>query len=200
MNNRKTIMCLVFLLLNTLMLHAQDSYWDMDIHQYQYDMSIYGALLIGGSPVNDYSNYEIAAFVGDECRGVGKMQSATENGKTYSWVNVRARSNSQSDETITFKAYDKTQNRVFNIQESVAFASNAVVGFPSAPMQLTIQKAELGDANGDERITISDVVVLVNYIFGLNPDNFIVEVADVNEDGRITISDVVTLVNTIFNR
>lgn len=190
----------MLLLLNTMMLHAQDLYWDLDIYQYRYDMSIYGELIIDGAPANDLSNYEVAAFVGDECRGVGTMQSTNDNGITYNWVNIRARSNSGSGETLTFKVLDKAYNRVFPVKERIPFASNTVVGLPSSPVQLTVQKAELGDVNGDERINISDVVTLVNYISEVDLPNFNEGVADINGDGKINIADIVTLVNIISNQ
>lgn len=200
MKNRKKIICLMLLLLNMVMLHAQDSYWDMDIYRYRYDMSIYAGLNIDGASVDDYSDYEVAAFVGDECRGVGKIQNSTENGKTYSWVNIRARSNSESGETVTFKVYDKAQKRVCQILESVPFENNTVVGLPSSPIEFTVRKYMPGDVNGDDKINISDVVTLVNYISEMNPANFIVEVADVNGDEKINIADAVTLVNMITNQ
>lgn len=58
----------------------------------------------------------------------------------------------------------------------------------------------LGEVNGDDKINISDVVTLVNYLSEMNPANFIVEAADVNQDGKINIADVVTLINLISNQ
>jgi PKD repeat protein len=55
-----------------------------------------------------------------------------------------------------------------------------------------------GDADGSERINVSDAVFIVNYIFvgGPEPDPY--DSADVTCDGRINISDVVYLINYIF--
>lgn len=59
---------------------------------------------------------------------------------------------------------------------------------------------ELGDVNGDGKVTASDVVSLVNCIIGNKPSSFIDEVADVNKDGKISASDVVSVVNIIINK
>jgi hypothetical protein len=55
-----------------------------------------------------------------------------------------------------------------------------------------------GDANGDKKVTISDVVYIVNYLFkgGLAPVPFLS--GDANCDGSITITDVVYLINYLF--
>lgn len=57
----------------------------------------------------------------------------------------------------------------------------------------------VGDVNADNRITISDVVYMINWIFGGGPepipDQF---VGDVNCDATANVSDVVYLINYIF--
>lgn len=59
--------------------------------------------------------------------------------------------------------------------------------------------SQLGDANGDDRVNISDVVATVDFIIGKNPQAFIFEAADINQDGRVNISDVVAIVDLILN-
>ena len=57
-----------------------------------------------------------------------------------------------------------------------------------------------GDANGDGRVDISDVVALVNHLKGSAAISLTSRPgADANGDGRIDISDVVTVVNMIHN-
>ncbi len=56
-----------------------------------------------------------------------------------------------------------------------------------------------GDANCDGIVNISDVIVIMNYIMGNNPEPFCFENADVNGDGEITVSDVINTVNIILN-
>lgn len=75
------------------------------------------------------------------------------------------------------------------------------VEFDSTSSTLGVASAyELGDVNGDGKVTASDVVSLVNCIIGNKPSSFIDEVADVNKDGKISASDVVSVVNIIINK
>ena len=67
----------------------------------------------------------------------------------------------------------------------------------SCNVQIQIVSYLPGDANGDGRLTISDVVYIINCIFGgsgcsIDPD------MDANCSGTVTISDVVYLINHIF--
>lgn len=56
----------------------------------------------------------------------------------------------------------------------------------------------LSDADGDGRITTTDVTMIVDYIMGQHNSNFIAANADVNRDGKITIIDVTKTVNNIL--
>jgi hypothetical protein len=55
-----------------------------------------------------------------------------------------------------------------------------------------------GDANCDETVNVLDVVTIVNYIMGANPDPFCFENADVNQDDVIDVLDVVATANIIL--
>ena len=62
-----------------------------------------------------------------------------------------------------------------------------------------------GDANGDDKVTITDAVAIVNYILGNPSGNFNKEAANINGDvdehgdPNITITDAVGVVNIILN-
>lgn len=58
----------------------------------------------------------------------------------------------------------------------------------------------LGDVNGDKKVNITDVVLLVNYILGIEDPTFIIGNADINSDHAINITDVTKLVNIIMER
>jgi hypothetical protein len=65
-----------------------------------------------------------------------------------------------------------------------------------AAMVSALLKCISGDANGDGKVTVSDVVYLINYLFkgGLPP----IGPSDANGDGKVTVSDVVYLINYLF--
>lgn len=56
----------------------------------------------------------------------------------------------------------------------------------------------LGDVNGDGKLSVADVMLLVNHIIGQEPTVFILANADVNSDGNITVTDVMALVKIIL--
>ncbi len=201
----RLILC-VFAALWASALSAQ-AHWTCDINAYQYDMTIYFMLNDGEDnvSVDDLSNYEVAAFVGDECRGVGEFITATgtNGGQSVTYGYLRVRSNSASGETVTFKAYNKTTEEELAIttESTVSFASQASSGFPSSPIIFTLTEeaqVTMGDVDGDGRITINDAILTISATFGEEPDGFISAAADMDEDGRITINDVILIINKTF--
>lgn len=58
---------------------------------------------------------------------------------------------------------------------------------------------EIGDVNGDGKITITDAVTIVSHIIDDDIDDSFFVAADVNGDGRITITDAVAVVDMILS-
>lgn len=187
---------MVFLFVTTTVLHAQDSGWSVNEPDYQYDMTAYIELSLGGAVVDDYSNYEVGAFVGNECRGVAKVDS--KNG--YTWLYLRIWSNEASGETIELKTYDKTTGKTYRVLETIDFVSQSMVGQPSSPMTATVKTYTLGDVNDDGRINIADVTSTLSIMAGNSNDKFIREAADANEDGRVNIADVTKILSIMAGK
>ena len=57
-----------------------------------------------------------------------------------------------------------------------------------------------GDANGDGTVNALDIVIIVNYIFGGTPEEFVFDNADINGDGVVNALDLVAIVNLIFSK
>jgi hypothetical protein len=55
-----------------------------------------------------------------------------------------------------------------------------------------------GDVNGDGKVTVSDVISLINYLFKGGPPPVSLTASDVNCDGKVTVSDVIYLINYLF--
>jgi len=79
--------------------------------------------------------------------------------------------------------------------------------YPSASRQRILRQAfswfgsmtyKCGDANHDSKVTISDVVYLVSFLFKGGPPPNPMAAGNVNCDSGVTISDVVYLVNYLF--
>ena len=112
---------------------SEDSQWTCDIHKYPNRMPAIVCLYIKDVEAN-VSDYDVAAFCGDECRGVGKVV------KGVVMMNVCG----EGDETITFKAIDKKSGIVMDINESVTFTGD-VLGAYTEPFRLTLGEENITD-------------------------------------------------------
>ena len=189
----RKLVCLAYMLAMAMVMYAQGNErgWTVNPYDYQYDMTIYAQLKIDNAVVSDYSNYEVAAFVGDECRGVAEIQTKENS----TWLYIRVRSASASGEKISFKLFDKTEGegKIKRIAETVDFQSQGLEGMPSSPIDLTPAKYTPGDVNDDGRINVADIVAIRRINAGLDDGKFIKEAADINGDGRTNVADIVAI-------
>lgn len=177
---------------------AQDTHWSVNIYDYEYDMTAYIALTADGESMTDYDNYELAAFCGEECRGVATIQTTVGNSYCY----LRIRSNQSAGEAITFKVYVKNTEREVDVEDfALDFVSQSVQGLPSSPVVLDFKPYIPGDADGDGEISVFDVVSIMDYVLeGEAPDGFIAAAADFNGDGEVDVFDIVELMDYILNQ
>ena len=105
--------------------------WSVNPHDYQYDMSAYVRVADNGTPLTDYTNIAVGAFIDDICVGVAQFAS-TEFGL------IRIRSNSESVQEVIFKLYDytKEQSVVLDSDEPLFFEPQGLLGTPSDPILL----------------------------------------------------------------
>ena len=123
---------------------AQD-HWTCDIHNYEYDMTVYLQLEDNGQIVSG-DDYEVAAFCGEECRGVAKEQTVTFLGKAKRYFYLRVRSNTASGESIRFKVYKKSSNMEYDALETLTFQAQEAVGLPSNPFVIHIENETASEA------------------------------------------------------
>lgn len=105
---------------------ATGSPWTCDKRKYPNVMAMTACLYNQGI-VEDADDYYVAAFCGNECRGVGKAV------KGLVMMNVYG----QGNETIQFKAIDKETEQLVDIAENTPFSAE-VQGSIAAPFRLTI--------------------------------------------------------------
>ena len=192
-------MCLV---LWASALSAQ-THWSFNYRQYQYDMSVYFSLQLDRQVVANTSDYEVAAFVGEECRGIGSFEQQTgANGQQISYGFLKVYSNSQSGETITLKVYDKVnQVEIVFDEKSFSFVSSSVKGYPSKPMVLNMGEDVLkGDVNDDDEVDLTDVVLIYEFYMGEELTGFIEDAADFNGDDKIDLTDVELVFEYFMNQ
>lgn len=105
--------------------------WSVNVHKYP-NMMCVTAELYNGNIIVGEDDYYVAAFVGEECRGVGKYI----DGKIFLSVY------GEKSEPIVFKAVDKESGETFDIDTKIDFKADAV-GTVNNPCQL-----QLGNTTG----------------------------------------------------
>jgi len=68
------------------------------------------------------------------------------------------------------------------------------------PGTLTIVEPVSGDANGDGKVSVTDIAVVVNHILHLPNTDFSVFGADANGDGEVTVTDIGVIVDIILGQ
>ena len=198
----KIFILLLLCLIMSGMSQAQTQHWQCNPYGWQYDMTAYVTVLNKSNPVSQLADYEIAAFCGDECRGVATVQTAEKDGNETVYGYLRIRSNQQSGETITFRVYDRQADKEFDIENtSLVFQSQEVVGLPSDPLILAVVLK--GDVNGDGKITAQDaslVLQLVAKKIASTDDGIVYEAADVNDDVKVTAQDASLILQTVAKK
>ena len=129
------IVALLMALFHSVTASAADT-WSVNPSDYRYDMSLYLNVSFANGDKLDNTQYDVAVFVGDECRGVAEVLPLP-NGTDCLYL--RARSNSESGETMTFCYRNKSTGEVKVVEKvDFAFSSNASLGMPSSPYEVKI--------------------------------------------------------------
>ena len=111
-------------------LRANDATWDYNPYAFQYDMSVYVELAsVDGKNITDGSDYQIAAFCDEECRGIAEEKAIED----HKYVYLRIRSNKTEGEIINFRVKNTTTGKVAKVSETIEFKSQQTIGYPSNP-------------------------------------------------------------------
>jgi photosystem II stability/assembly factor-like uncharacterized protein len=103
------------------------------------------------------------------------------------------------DMTNDFNAYYHSTSDLIGYFDFPYFTDFSKAGIASlAILAQPITQFIYGDANGDGKITVSDAIYLINYLFkgGPAPDPLLSGDADC--DGQVKVSDVIYLINYLF--
>ena len=140
----KRFLTLLTLLASFAGMWAQDSHFELSFdpsQQGSYGSTVvYAKLDLANQQSEDYATYEVAAFVGDECRAVARCAAnpalATYVDKNYFVLNVAGNfgdSDSDTGKPITFKVFDEVSNAVIELtpSQTITFANEGKYGEPS---------------------------------------------------------------------
>ena len=142
--------------------------WTVNPPDFQFNASMTGVLLFNGEVSTDDTDV-IAAFVGDECRGIktdGIIFPPT--GRMVFGITLYGNS---TGENLTFKAYDASNDQVTDdINFNYTFTPNDIVGNMEDPVEWVFTSSLLGDPNFDATITAVADDVSYEQTFGVSPD------------------------------
>jgi len=129
----KKLYCISFVLLLSIGLSDPPD-WSVNPPDFQFNASMIGVLIFNGDESTD-SNDIIAAFVGDECRGV-KTDGIIFSGRMVFGLTIFGNENGES---LTFRSYDASNDQVNdNIDFTYSFVPNDVVGSAEDPVEWDI--------------------------------------------------------------
>ena len=101
---KKRILLTVFLMAFAIFAKAQTTHWTFDEHAFDGSMSLTAAFTLDGSPVTENAaNYEVGAFVGDECRGSYLPDEHPFYSGTYIYYMTVY---GENGDEVTFRLYD----------------------------------------------------------------------------------------------
>ncbi|MFQ6609300.1 MAG: T9SS type A sorting domain-containing protein, partial [Fidelibacterota bacterium] len=107
--------------------------WQVNPNDYQYNGSVTAQIILeGGLPVSETDI--LAAFVGDECRGLASGQYFPLTDETVFMIMIY--SNQSSGEDISFRFYDSSMDMYYGFNEGIEFQTNMTVGNAGDPYNM----------------------------------------------------------------
>lgn len=121
--------------MSTMTASAQAPGWSVDAAAFEHSHNATAAVLKGQARLAG-SDHRLAAFVGDELRGV---TGPTEvSGQWLFFLTIHGET---SGERVSFRVYDAGADRVFNITQTLDFSVNGITGSPSTPLWLDVSQS-----------------------------------------------------------
>lgn len=103
---------------------GQSPNWSVNENNFQFTMTFVGFLNSDGIGLVN-SNDKVAAFVNGECRGVANVIYVPSEKRYCTYLTVFSNT---TNETISFKIYDSTNNIVKSIEKTIPFKNNEHYG------------------------------------------------------------------------
>ena len=127
--------------------------WVVDVHAFEHTMTLTGELTINGIVQTETTN-TVAAFHGDECRGVTEAIQVGEEAIYFLLIYANG-----DPDSLQFRAWDAEVNNVIELEESFVFVSGAALGTVDAPFMLSgTNSVSYLQANDDSFEQVEDAV------------------------------------------
>ncbi|MGJ8666710.1 MAG: hypothetical protein ACSHW7_10110 [Patiriisocius sp.] len=123
-NVQKIVVSMLFFIMTTSMIHAQDPNWQVNSNDYEYNMTFLSFLTIDGTRLAS-ENDKVAVFVDGVCRGTTNLTYVASQDAYYAFLTAFS---NNAGELLTVKVYDSTNNQVRDINTTIPFSINSHTG------------------------------------------------------------------------
>jgi hypothetical protein len=111
--------------------------WNCNPLDYEYSSNITAEIHDLNSLLND-PNLTIAAFYGEECRGIATPVEVNDQ-----WVLFLTQYSNVLNQTLTYKVFLADSNEIVDVVETLPFVNNQILGNPFDPYPFYINMGEL---------------------------------------------------------
>lgn len=150
---------------------AQEPSWSVNSSDYQYSMTFTAFLNVNGKTLTNSSD-KVAAFINGEVRGVSNVVYEASADKYVTYLTVY--SNSGTNDVISFKIYDSSEDLIVNVSETNNFKIDENIGgiFQSYSIALpTLNAASTVNSFSFNGISSISEEILENEIKIIVPEN-----------------------------
>lgn len=204
----KYIYSIMVLFLWCANVQGQSPNWAVTENNFQYTMTFVGFLNVDGITLSS-TNDKVAAFAGNECRGVANLTYVANQNKYIAYLTVFS---NQNNEPISFKIYNSVKNEIKSIDKVENFTANENYGnlfqaysFASPTLSAEASILNVGFKNvTTKESTIDGAVITVyldaqqditalNTVFQLNPGSglYIGTVKQISEANTVNYTNPV---------
>ena len=128
---------------------ARYNYWSPVMHQQPYTMTMTAVVTLDGAEAQS-TQYELAAFVNDECRGSAKLQYIAALDRYVAFLTVYG----EQTTNLTFGLYDAETGKEYHDTDNILpFVADENVGSPRNPYAINF-RGTTGLAEMDSRIQV----------------------------------------------
>ncbi len=117
---------------------GQEPDWYVNSRDYMVSMNVIGQVMVQGVPMNDADDL-VAAFIGDECRGLAHPVYSSRYDGYYVTMNIYG-NDGDNNQNVTFRAYDASTGTLYPevlSSSEIKFDYQALVGTYANPQVLT---------------------------------------------------------------
>lgn len=165
---------------------------------YQLELVLPEGLSVVKATMSEKMGTAFSLATNDKGNGIYKMSAYNLMGKT-----VAAGDEAVINVTLHVAAATSADTYVALLQKQMySNAAGEAIRPNNITTTVTVGETEFekGDANGDGKINVADIVAILNYTLEKPQRDFVFAAADVNNDGDVDVADLVMLADKIFGK